>query len=253
MRFLRNRSVRHRTRFKALGDHFDRLHFVQWHRGAIALELHESAQSGDIFTLIVHLLRILLEDLIAACASGLLEKVDRFRIEEVIFTIIPPMVNSTGVQRIILGFDVPLWIGFAMAHQCFFSDPFDIRSFTTAGSAVEELVHEVGAQADRFENLCAAIGCHGGNPHLRHRFDDAFDRSFEEIIHRLVEGDIHHVVLDHLVDGFESHVGIDRIRAVADESGEMMHLTGFTSFQDDGNERASARTHQIVMKAAHQE
>ena len=42
--FLRNRAVGHRAGFEALGDHFDRLHFLDRHRLAVALELHQAAQ-----------------------------------------------------------------------------------------------------------------------------------------------------------------------------------------------------------------
>ena len=60
------------------------------------------------------------------------------------------------------------------------------------------LVHQVGAQADGFENLRAAVGGDGGDAHLGHGFDHALDRALEEVVNRLVEVHVEHVVLDHL-------------------------------------------------------
>ena len=60
------------------------------------------------------------------------------------------------------------------------------------------------------------------------------------VVNRLVEVHVQHVVLDHLVDGIEGHVGIDGVRAVADEGGEVMDLAGLAGFEDDGDPGAGA-------------
>ena len=83
--------------------------------------------------------------------------------------------------------------------------------------------------------------------HLGHGLDHAFDRAFEEIIDRLVEVDVHHLVLDHLVDRVEGHVGVDRIGTEADERREVMNFAGFAGFEHDGNFRAGARADEVVV------
>jgi hypothetical protein len=52
------------------------------------------------------------------------------------------------------------------------------------------------------------------------------------------------------VDGIEGHVGIDGIRSVTDERGEMMHLTSLTRFQNDGDPGAIARADKVVVEEA---
>ena len=178
---------------------------------------------------------------------------DGFRIEEVVFAVAAPLIDAAGVERALLGLDVAVREGLAVADERLLGDLVDVRAFATAGSAAEELVHQLGAEADGFEDLRAAVGGDGGDAHLGHGLHHALDRTLEEVVNRLVEVDVEHVVLDHLVDGIEGHVGIDRVRAVADERREMVDLAGLAGFEDDGDLGARARAHEVVVQAAHHE
>ena len=253
MGFLRDRAVGHRSGFETLGDLLDGFDLVDWHRSAVAAELHQAAEGREVLALVVDLLGVLLEDLVAAGAGGLLEQVNGFRIEEVEFAVAAPLIDAAGVERGLLGLDVAVREGLAVADERFLGDLFDVRAFATAGSAAEILVHQIGGEADGFENLRAAVGGDGRDSHLGHGFHHPLDRAFEEIVGSLLQRDVEHVVLDHLVDGLERHVGVDRVRAVTDERGEMVDLAGLAGFEDDRDERAGAFADQIVVDAAHQQ
>ena len=139
----------------------------------------------------------------------------------------------------------------AVADEAFLGDLLDVGSFATAGGTGEVLVHQLGVEADRFENLRAAIRGNRRDAHLGHRLDHALDRTFEEVVDRLVEVDVHHLVRDHLVDRVEGHVGVDRVGAEADERREVVDFAGFAGFEHDGNFCACARADQVVVESTH--
>ena len=156
--------------------------------------------------MVIHLLSVLLVNFVAAGADGLLEKVNRFWVEEVVFTIFAPLIHAAGVERLIIDFDVAVWECGAVADEGFLGDLREARAFTTGGGAGEILVHQIGIEANRFEDLCATVGGDSGDTHLGHRLDDAFDRSLDEVVNCLVELDVDHVIPNHLMQRFEGHV-----------------------------------------------
>ena len=50
-----------------------------------------------------------------------------------------------------------------------------------------------------------------------------------------------------MFNGFECEEGIDRITPVSKEEGEVLHLSGLTRFEDNGNPPANAFPDQVVM------
>ena len=50
-----------------------------------------------------------------------------------------------------------------------------------------------------------------------------------------------------MFNGFECKEGIDRITPVTEEEGEVLHLSGFTRFEDNRNLPANAFPDQVVM------
>ena len=87
-------------------------------------------------------------------------------------------------------------------------------------------------QADRLEDLGAAVALHGGDAHLGHGLDDPFDGGLDEVLDRLLVVEARqHPLLDHVIQGFEGQVGVDGIDAVAEQHGKVVHLARFARFQ----------------------
>ena len=248
---LGDRAIGHGTGLEAFGDGFDGLDFLDRHRRALVLELHQAAQGREVLALVVDLACVLFVNVVATGAHRLLEKVDGFRIEEVEFAVLAPLIGAAGFKRALLGLDVAVREGGAVADESLLGDLVDAGALATAGSAAEVFVHHVELETDGFENLRAAIGGDGGDAHLGHGLDHTLDGAFEVVVNRLVEIHVEHVFLDHVVDAIEGHVGVDGIRAVADEGGEVVDFPRFAGFQDDGNHGAGAGAHQVVVKSAH--
>ena len=100
--------------------------------------------------------------------------------------------------------------------------------------------------------MSTPIGLDGGDAHFCHDFDHAFGRGFDISFDGIAVGDIGQLLFgDHVGEAFISHIGIDRLSAVADEQAEVMHFAGFTCFE--GNPDFGARTFsdEVVVETAH--
>ena len=96
---LRNGTVGHGPGLEALGDFGGGLHFLDGNGLALVhIEFHQAAQSEGFARLVVDDVGIFLEDGEVPEASGLLEFVYGYGIEEVAFTIDPPLVDTAGVE-----------------------------------------------------------------------------------------------------------------------------------------------------------
>jgi len=165
----------------------------------------------------------------------------------VFLAVLAPLVNTTGFQgrfgRHALG------IGALVAHQQFRGDPLQIGTFDAGGGPGEVLVDHGVMQADRLENLGAAITLHGGDTHLGHGLDHTLDGGLDEVLDRLLVVDARqHAQLDHVVHGFEGQVRIDGVDAIAQQYGKVVHFTGFTRLQHQGNPGTGLAADQVVMQ-----
>ena len=99
VRFLADRAVRHRAGREALHDRLDRLDLVDRNRlSAPALELEQAAQRRAAPALIVHELRVLLEDRVLAAARRVLQLEDRVRVEQVVLAVAAPLVLAARLR-----------------------------------------------------------------------------------------------------------------------------------------------------------
>ena len=105
-------------------------------------------------------------------------------------------------------------------------------------------------QADRLEDLGAAVALHRGDPHLGHGLDDPLDGGLEEVLHRLFVVDAgEHPLLDHVVDRLKGQVRVDGSDAVAQQHGKVVHLAGLARLQHQGDAGPGGGTDQVVMQA----
>ena len=103
--FLGNRAVGHRTGLESLHDFGGGLDFINRDRLAfVDLEFHESADRVEIFGLIIDQLGIFLEQVEVPQFGGLLEEVNCLRVKEMTFAVGTPLIDSAGVEGLVLDF-----------------------------------------------------------------------------------------------------------------------------------------------------
>ena len=85
---------------EALHDRLDRLDFLDRDRLVGELQLEQAAQRAEPLRLVVDQLAVFLEDLVVAGAAGVLQLVDRLRVEEVVLALLALLVLAADVERV---------------------------------------------------------------------------------------------------------------------------------------------------------
>src|SRR5262252_10210022 len=134
-----------------------------------------------------------------------------------------------------------------MAPHRLFGNLVEAYALDPCCRAGEERPDEIRPQPDRIENLRAAIGLVSRDAHLGHhfiqplvdRFDVAFDDFpiFELLWQIALHGD----------EGFKREIRIDRLRAIAGEAAEVMHLAWLTGFDDQADRSAEPLANQVMV------
>ena len=112
---------------------------------------------------------------------------------------------------------------------------------------VKYLLHEARAQADRVEDLRAAVRLVGRDAHLGHDLEDGLADSLDVALldlfgrHFLVE------LGQHLLERLEGEIRVDRLGAIAGQRAELMHLVGFARLDDETDRGAQALLDQVMV------
>ena len=116
----------------------------------------------------------------------------------------------------------------------------------------EVLVDDVFGQADRLEDLRAAVALDGADAHLRGDLEDALIGGLEVVLDGVggVERVGEHAVGVEVSNRVDRQVRVDGGRAVADEAAEVVRLAGLAGLDDDRRPRAAAQADQVVMDGA---
>ena len=112
---------------------------------------------------------------------------------------------------------------------------------------VKYLATKSGLQADRVENLRAAIGLVGRDAHLGHHLEQALADRLDVALDDFLVVELLRQVVLHRDQRLEGEIGIDRLRAVAGEAGEMMHLARLAGFDHEADRGAQALADQVMM------
>ena len=105
------------------------------------------------------------------------------------------------------------------------------------------------AEADRLENLRPTVGRHGGNPHLRHDFEDALAQGFDDVLDGGLRGGVTQQTLrGQRLYGLSRHVRVDRDSAVTDEEGDVVDLAGVPRLDDEADLGAGLLAEQMVVQ-----
>ena len=103
------------------------------------------------------------------------------------------------------------------------------------------------SQADRVENLRAAIGLIGRDAHLGHHLQQALVDRLDVALDDLLLVELLRQVVLHRDQRLEGEIGVDRLGAVAGEAGEVMHLARLAGFHHQADRGAQALADQMMM------
>ena len=232
MGLLGDGTIGHGTGLEPADDLILTLHLIKGYAALREVKVQETAEITGLLS--VHHFRILLEPVIAALPGSCLQHMDRPGIVTVLFSLGPgfmPSQRRKGKVRIqaqrIKRPAVLLVCGLGDIRK---SDPSD-----TAHRTGEIPLDHLSRDTHGFKDLAALIGLDGRDPHLRCDLYDTGQNSLIIIIYCCIVILLQQSVLHQLCDGGVSQIGIHCGSTVTQKSSEMMHLPGFTGFQDDGH------------------
>ena len=126
--------------------------------GALAvLELEQAAQRGELLRLVVDAGRVLLEDVVALRARGVLQLEHRLGVEEVVLALAAPLVLAARPQVAVGRLLGTVEVGEAVTGGHLLGEHVEADAAEAAGGAGEVLVDELLGQADRLEHLGAGV------------------------------------------------------------------------------------------------
>ncbi len=119
-------------------------------------------------------------------------------------------------------------------------------------------------EADRLEDLRAAVGLDRRDAHLGDRLQQAFADRLDDVLGGLLRRSSAAALPsaparddapfgDQLVERLEQQVGVDRARAVADQRREVVHLARLARLDDDAGAQARALAHEVVVHGGDRE
>ena len=148
-----------------------------------------------------------------------------------------------AVQRI--GRKRPGVLLLCLAGDLFQSDAADAR-----WRPGEILIDHFLPQADRLEDLRAAIGLDRRDAHLGHHLDHALVDGLVVAFHRVLVTDVRQqTFVNHVVQAFVSEVRINRLHAISEQQTEMMHFARFAGLEHKPDPRARTCADQMMMQA----
>jgi hypothetical protein len=248
VRLAADRTVGHRTRGEPLDDAGRRFDLLDRNRLGRHLELEQATQRRTLARLLVHRLGVFLVNLVLAAARRVLQLVDRIGIEEVVLAIAAPLVLAAFVE-IALGDRAQRERQF-VARAYFLGDRLDAHAANARRRPREIAIDEVFRQADRLEDLRAAIALQRRDAHLRHHLQHALVQGFYVVFDRfLVCQPGQHVPANHVAERLERQVRVHGACAVADEQRQVMHLARLAGLDDERGAIARALAHEVMMDA----
>ncbi|MBS1153851.1 MAG: hypothetical protein H6Q89_5549, partial [Myxococcaceae bacterium] len=222
------------------------LDLLEGNRGPLAVELEQRAQGAQPLGLVVGDLLVVGVRLRVVGAGGVLQLRDRRRVPLVDLAAAAPLVAAAGdgdleVERA----DPAEAAGVALGRfpaQLGQPDPFQPR-----GGAVEVAIDQRPVEADRLEDLRAAVRLHGADPHLRHDLQQPLVHRVNEVVLGRLFGDRDLLAAGERAHGVERQPGSHRRGAVADQQREVVDLARFGGLDHQAGVAADAVAHQPLV------
>ena len=192
--------------------------------------------------------RVLLEDLVALRPGGVLQLEDRLGVEEVELALAAPLVLAAHLELAVGPLGRPGLVGLAVAGGHLGRQHGEADAADAAGRPGEVLVDQRAVEADRLEDLGAGVGGHGRDAHLGHHLEHALAGRLHVVAAGLARRDaLEQALGDHVVDGVEGQVRVDRRRAEADEQRHVVHLAGVARLDHQADLGPRLLPHQVVV------
>ncbi len=181
--FLADRAEGHRAGRETVQDRLDRFDLVERHRLCGVLQIEQATNRRQLAAVRVNLVAVLPVQLVVVAARGVLELLDRLRIEGVVLAIAPPLVIAAPVEDRDRG--VALGVGTPVTHQHLFGDDVNPDPANPRGCTSEVSFDEFLVEAHCFEDLGTPIGIDRRDAHLRHDLQNALIRRLHKALRAL--------------------------------------------------------------------
>ena len=250
MRLAADRTIGHGAGREALDDLLRRLHFGNVHGLASHLfrrpDAEQPAHGLQPLGLLVHRLGESDILVLGVAAHRVLQVGNRVRVPHMRLAtdalgIFAAHVEGSTEYRVLAK-------GVLMPAEGFLGDFEQAHALDLRRGAGEIFLHEIGGEANRIEDLCAAIGLVGRDAHLGHDLEDALVDGLDVALHRFVSRDLFLERGEHVLQRLEGEIGVDGFRAIARERAELVHLARFARLDHEANLRAQALADQMVMR-----
>ncbi len=219
-------------------------------RTTVEAELEQPAQRGQRLGLVVDQLGVVLEDVVAVGAGGVLQLEHGLGVEEVVLALAAPLVLATELEPAVGPLLGPRRMGEGVAGGDLGGDLVEPDATEAAHGAGEVLVDEVLPQPDGLEHLRPRVGRHRGDAHLRHDLQHALAGGLDVAVHgvvRLQTAQAVDALVDHVLDGLEREVRVDGAGAVAEQERHVVHLASVAALDDETHLRTRLLADEVVV------
>src|SRR5690606_23371987 len=241
-------AVGHRAGREPLDDLRGGFDLVDRHRRAFALlQPEQAAERHQLLGLRVDLPGVLLEDLVAAGAGGVLQLEHRVGVEQVRLALPAPLVLAADLQGPVRRL-VARGVGAGVPRGDLAGQDVEADAAEPGRGAGEAAGDDVLAEPDRLEDLRAGVGRDGGHAHLRHDLQDALAVRLHEVPDGLLRLDaLDGAAADEVLDGLDREVRVDRGRAVPDEQRHVVAFAGLAGLDDQPDAGAALLPDEVVV------
>ena len=243
-----DRPVRHRARGEPLEDRCGGLDLLDRDRRPGGLQAEQTAQRRAAHILRVNRARVFLEDRVLPAARRVLQLEHGLRVEEVILAVAPPLVFAAGIQLVdARGLTSERAL---VAQARFLRDDVDADAADARRRVREEPIDELLTQANRLEDLRAAVAGERRNAHLGHHLQDALVERLHVMLDRVLARHARdEAVRDHVVDRLERQIRVHHAGAVAEQQRHMMHFARVARLDNEPAPRARPFAHEVMVHA----
>ena len=213
-----------------------------------ATEGEQAAQRHQPLGLLVDALGVLLEDVVAPLPRRVLQPEDGVGVEQVRLTFAPPLVLPAHAELAVREPHPVRRVCRGVPGRGLRGEDVEPDSTELAHRAGEVAVDELLRQAERLEDLGAAVGRDGGDAHLRHHLEDALAERLDEVLDGLLGGHaLDRAGADEVLDRLHGEVGVDRGGAVPDEQRDVVHLAHVAGLDDQADQGAGLLADEVVV------
>ena len=245
VRLAADRAEAHRAGREAPDDVGCRLDLVERHRLIGRAELHQPADRQQPLALVVDRRR---EGLVVGeriAAHRVLQSGDALRRPGMRLAAQPERIVAAEIEH--LAIERVVAIGARVADQRLLGDRPEVGALDRRRGAGEVFLDKIALQPDRIEDLRAAIGLIGRDPHLGDDLQNALAERLQVILLDLLGRQRQTVLGADLLEGREGEIRVDRLGAIAGQHAEMMHLARLAGLDDDAGLGAQPLPDQVVV------